>query len=87
MHGLPLTAEYNGYASCPLVTGYNKCILAEFDYNLTPIETFPFDQNKELRSMYIMKKDLMPVLYWNLMLNGFWNGPEPLRRLLRFGMK
>lgn len=87
MNGLPLKAKYNGYASCPLVTGVNKCILAEFDYDLNPLETFPFDQNKELRSMYIMKKDLMPILYWNLMLNGYWNGPEPLRNILRFGKK
>lgn len=39
-----LDAVYNGYASCPLVTSYNKCILAEFDYNLTPMETFPINQ-------------------------------------------
>lgn len=39
-----LDANYNGYASCPLVTSYNKCILAEFDYNLNPMETFPFNQ-------------------------------------------
>ena len=30
--------EYNGYSSCPLVTGYGKMVLAEFDYqnNFTP---------------------------------------------------
>ncbi|MGK0391557.1 MAG: sulfide:quinone oxidoreductase [Maribacter sp.] len=29
---------YNGYSSCPLVTGYGKMVLAEFDYdkNFTP---------------------------------------------------
>lgn len=87
MLGLPLNAKYDGYASCPLVTGVGKCILAEFDYNLTPMETFPFAQNRELRSMYIMKKDLMPILYWNLMLKGYWNGPAPLRNALHFGKK
>ena len=38
--------QYDGYTSCPLVTGYNKCILAEFDFNAQPLETFPFDQGK-----------------------------------------
>lgn len=28
------------------MTGYNKLILAEFDYNGNPLETFPFDQGK-----------------------------------------
>lgn len=87
MKGLPLDAKYDGYASCPLVTGVGKCILAEFDYNLTPLETFPFDQNKESLLMYIMKKDAMPMLYWHLMLKGWWNGPAPLRTLMHFGRK
>lgn len=60
--------QYDGYTSCPLVTAYNRVILAEFDYNAQPLETFPFDQSKERLSMYIMKADLMPFLYWNLML-------------------
>ena len=41
-----LQLQYDGYTSCPLVTGYNKLILAEFDYNGNPLETFPFDQSK-----------------------------------------
>ncbi|CAF4347159.1 unnamed protein product, partial [Rotaria magnacalcarata] len=31
--------KYDGYTSCPLVTGYNKCILAEFDFDGNPLET------------------------------------------------
>lgn len=38
--------QYDGYTSCPLVTGHSKLILAEFDYNGNPLETFPFDQGK-----------------------------------------
>ncbi len=70
VNGNPLTAKYDGYTSCPLVTGYNKLVLAEFDYNLKPCETFPFDQSKERFSMYLMKKELLPILYWNGMLKG-----------------
>ena len=41
--GLPPGARYDGYTSCPLVTGYGQLILAEFGYDLEPLETFPFD--------------------------------------------
>ncbi|CAG9863655.1 unnamed protein product [Phyllotreta striolata] len=76
---------YDGYASCPLVTG-DKCILAEFDYDLKPLETFPFNQAREIRLMYIMKKYFMPTLYWKLMMNGYWNGPAMFRKLMHLGM-
>lgn len=68
LSGKTMSQSYNGYASCPLVTGPGKCILAEFDYNLQPMETFPVDQKKELWTMYIMKKYFFPFLYWNFML-------------------
>lgn len=83
MEGKQLTETYDGYGSCPLVTGYNTCILAEFDYDLKPLESFPFiDQSKERKSMFYMKKDLMPILYWYFMLNGIWNGPAVIRNTL-----
>lgn len=65
-----LTHHYDGYTSCPIVTGYNKLILAEFDYNKKPKETMPFNQAKERRSMYVFKKDLLPKMYWYGMLKG-----------------
>jgi sulfide:quinone oxidoreductase len=61
---------YNGYTSCPLVTGYGRLIMAEFDYECKPTETFPFDQSKERLSMYLLKKHGFPFLYWNGMLKG-----------------
>ncbi|XSG83712.1 MAG: FAD-dependent oxidoreductase [Methylohalobius sp. ZOD2] len=63
-------AAYDGYASCPLTTGYGKLVLAEFDYNLQPKETFPIDQSKERRSMYYFKKYFLPWYYWNVLLKG-----------------
>jgi sulfide:quinone oxidoreductase len=54
--GLPLTEKYNGYSSCPLITGYGRLILVEFDYDSQPQETFPFDQRKERYSMYLLKR-------------------------------
>ena len=63
-------ARYNGYTSCPLVTGYGKLILAEFDYDNKPDPTFPIDQTQERYSMYLMKRYGLPFMYWNLMLRG-----------------
>ena len=65
-----LEAKYDGYASCPLVTGYGSCILAEFDYEGNPAESFPFDQAQERFSMYMLKAYGLPKLYWHGMLKG-----------------
>jgi sulfide:quinone oxidoreductase len=70
MQGTSLTASYDGYAACPLVTGYGKLVMAEFDYDLVPRETFPFDQSKERRSMYLFKKYGLPAMYWHGILRG-----------------
>jgi sulfide:quinone oxidoreductase len=64
------TGVYLGYTSCPLVTGYGKLVLAEFDYNNNPMETFPFDQSKERWSMYQLKKQILPRMYWGAILKG-----------------
>lgn len=70
MYGHLPTASYDGYSSCPIVTGYGSLILAEFDYDKIPQESMPFNQAKERRSMYILKKDFLPIMYWNGMLKG-----------------
>lgn len=70
MNDKEMTGQYDGYTSCPLVTGYGRLILAEFDYDGNPAETFPFDQSKERLTMYLLKKHLLPALYWNGMLKG-----------------
>ena len=70
------TKEYNGYSSCPLVTGYGKMVLAEFDYdsNFTPDpklkRMFISDSSKEHRRLWWLKKYILPYLYWNKMLKG-----------------
>lgn len=64
--------HYNGYASCPLVTDYGKVLMAEFDYDGIPQETFGavVDQGRELSSMWMVKRWVLPWLYWNIMLTG-----------------
>lgn len=86
MDGKDLKEKYDGYTSCPLVTGYDKCVLAEFDYNLQPLETFPFDQGKERRSMFHFKRDFIPRVYWSMLVKGLWNGPKIVRKAMHLGM-
>ena len=70
MQDKPLEARYNGYTSCPIITGYGKLMLAEFDYDNQPAETFPFNQAKERWSMFMLKRYILPWLYWNEILPG-----------------
>lgn len=70
MEGKELPAKYNGYSSCPIVVGYGKLILAEFDYDNKPTETFPFDQSKPRWTMWVLKKYILPWLYWHKILKG-----------------
>lgn len=67
---------YNGYSSCPLVTGYGKMVLAEFNYKneFTPDpklkQMLVFKSYKEHWRLWILKKYILPYLYWNKMLKG-----------------
>ena len=70
MHDLPLPGRYDGYTSCPVVTGYNSLILAEFNYDKEPEETFAFNQAQERFSMLMLKKYGLPAMYWHGMLKG-----------------
>ncbi len=69
-----INADYNGYSSCPLVTGYGKMLLAEFGYDnkrmSDPLLSKFFDTSKELYPMWLLKKYGLPFMYWNLMLKG-----------------
>jgi sulfide:quinone oxidoreductase len=68
--GKRLEASYDGYASCPLVTGYGRLVLAEFGYDGRIMESFPFDQSQERYSMWALKAHVLPNAYWHGMLRG-----------------
>ncbi|KAJ1675546.1 hypothetical protein EV182_001056 [Spiromyces aspiralis] len=75
--------RYDGYTSCPLITGRNKLILAEFSgYTGKPQETFAFDQSKETAFAYWLTSSVLPSIYWKGLLQGTWRGPSPIRPLL-----
>lgn len=66
--------SYTGYSSCPLVTGYGKMLLAEFDYQNKPMSdpllSKLMNVFKEHWRMWILKKYGLPYLYWNMMMKG-----------------
>lgn len=68
--------SYNGYSSCPLVTEYGKMVLAEFNYQnkFTPDpklkRMFISDSSKEHYRLWVLKKYILPHLYWNKMMKG-----------------
>ncbi|WP_223645980.1 FAD/NAD(P)-binding oxidoreductase [Corallococcus sp. EGB] len=71
MAGREPTARYDGYASCPLVTGYGRMLLAEFDYEGRPAPSLPFINTfVERRDLWLLKKYGLPRLYWDGMLRG-----------------
>ena len=75
-HKEEMDASYQGYSSCPLVTGYGKMVLAEFDYsgNFTPDpklkQMLIKDSSKEHWRLWFLKKFMLPYLYWNKMMKG-----------------
>ncbi len=87
--GRSLQARYDGYSVCPLITGYGKVVMAEFDYDLQPLSSFLVDPTRERWSMWWMKTRGLPWIYWNRMLKGqpherrFLRALEPLARALK----
>ncbi|KAI1263313.1 FAD/NAD(P)-binding domain-containing protein [Xylariaceae sp. FL1019] len=78
-----LKAAYDGYASCPLLTGHNELMLCEFKYGGVPKESFGGifgGQETPRASFYYLKKDIFPYVYWNHFVKGNWYGPNHFLR-------
>ena len=66
-------ALYDGYGSCPLTVEKGKIVLAEFGYGGKLLPSFPswlLDGTHATRLAWVLKKDLLPPIYWNAMLKG-----------------
>lgn len=68
--GAELTTRYDGYGSCPLTVEKGKIVLAEFGFGGKLLPTFPLDPTVPRRSAWILKKNILPWLYWEAMLKG-----------------
>lgn len=70
LEGREEDARYNGYTSCPLVTGRGSAMLVEFDYELKMVPSFPvIDPMREQWLPWVMKDRLLQGAY-NAMLRG-----------------
>jgi sulfide:quinone oxidoreductase len=79
--GEALTAQYDGYSACPLITGFGKVVLAEFGYDNKLMPSFPGDPSKERRAFWILKKYVLPLFYWSGMLKGKdWALSQPSKK-------
>tara|TARA_R110002003_G_scaffold505_7_gene20175 strand:- start:17781 stop:19133 length:1353 start_codon:yes stop_codon:yes gene_type:complete len=82
MEGKDASQEYDGYTSCPLLTGEKEVMLAEFKYGGVPKETFNewfgIDQAVPRRAFYHLKKDFFPWVYDRYHVKGQWGGPKGL---------
>jgi sulfide:quinone oxidoreductase len=66
-------AGYDGYGSCPLTVEKGKIVLAEFGYGGKLLPSFPgfmLDGTHATRRAWILKKSILPAVYWHLMLKG-----------------
>lgn len=71
LKGRPLTAQYNGYASCPISVARDKVFLAEVDYSMRPTPTIPLMHTlKPRRLMWLMARYILAPTYWKFMLRG-----------------
>lgn len=68
----PLQARYDGYTSCPLVTGKDHVILAEFVYGNKVKSSYPsfINSASERKDAMLLKRYGLPKLYWYGMLKG-----------------
>ncbi len=93
LDGRPLLAHYDGYAACPLITGFHSVVMAEFDYDHRPISSFLVDPTKERWSMFLVETQVFPWLYWHRVVKGrlqesrFLQPFAPLVRWLGLGLK
>lgn len=73
LHNKSPSLGYDGYGSCPLTVERGKIVLAEFGYGGKLQPTFPtwmLQGKKASRRSWILKKDILPGIYWHAMLKG-----------------
>ena len=86
LDGREPSVGYDGYGSCPLTVEKGKIVLAEFGYGGKLLPSFPswlIDGTRPSRLAWILKKDLLPPIYWDAMLKGHeWLAkPQPLEKV------
>lgn len=68
MEGKELSAKYDGYTVCPLITDIGKVMLAEFNWTKKPQPSFPLDPSVERYIWWLMKVYMLkPMTQYGLL--------------------
>ena len=59
----PLQAQYDGYASCPIVTSSHAMLLAEFDYDLNLTAVVPAARSDEAAPGVLVPEEVRPAVH------------------------
>ena len=73
MRDEPMTAQWNGYTSCPMILDVGHAMLWEFDYSMQPVTALPFevvDPLEKSQLAWVMEKSLIRPVY-DAMLMGY----------------
>lgn len=70
MEGKELTASFDGYTVCPLITDIGKVMLAEFNWTAKPTPSFPLDPTQERYIWWLLKVYLLKPMTQYGMLSG-----------------
>ncbi len=70
MEGKALSAKYDGYTVCPLITEYGKVAMLEFDWSATPKPSFPLDPAQDRWVYWVMKVYMLKPMTMYGMLSG-----------------
>ncbi|QOG12302.1 NAD(P)/FAD-dependent oxidoreductase [Arcobacter sp. FWKO B] len=75
MEGKPMTAAYDGYTVCPLITSIGTVMMAEFKWNpdgpgAVPAPSFPLDPAQERWLMWLLKAYMLKPMTVYGMLSG-----------------
>lgn len=83
LDGRDPVAGYDGYGACPLTVEGGKVVLAEFGYGGALMPTFPLAPEVPRNIQWVLKRQGMPFIYWELMLKGreWFAAPRPLSAL------
>ena len=68
--GHEMPTKYDGYGSCPLTVEKGKIVLAEFGFGGKLLPTFPLEPTVPRKAAWVLKKNILPAVYWHLMLKG-----------------
>ncbi|MDD3462098.1 MAG: FAD/NAD(P)-binding oxidoreductase [Sulfurospirillaceae bacterium] len=70
MEGKQMSAKYDGYTVCPLITGLNTVALLEFNWTNRPAPSFPLDPSQERWIWWLLKVYALKPMYFYGMLKG-----------------